>query len=215
MAKINIASIIEHTLLSPVATIEDFRRLCDEAAANNFYAVCVPPFVVKSCKEALAETDVKVCSVAGFPLGYNFYLSKAVEVKQLINLGADEVDCVINLSALKSKDYSYIENEIRFLRKAAAKKILKIIIETSYLSEGEKIKISKIILKSGADFIKTSTGFAQKGADVEDIKLIKSIIGNNMRIKASGGISAYGQAVAMINAGASRLGTSKSLKIIQ
>lgn len=214
MAKIDIANIIEHTLLSPVATVTDFKKLCDEAVSHNFYSVCIPPFIVKSCKEALAETDVKVCSVVGFPLGYNFYLTKALEAKQLINLGADEVDCVINLSALKSKDFGYIEKEITLLRKATSKKILKIIIETAYLSEQEKIKITKIVLKSGADFIKTSTGFAGKGADVDDIKLIKSIIGNNMRIKASGGISAYGQAVAMINAGASRIGTSKSLKII-
>ncbi|MDD5020953.1 MAG: deoxyribose-phosphate aldolase [Endomicrobiaceae bacterium] len=214
MAKINIANIIEHTLLSPVATVADFKKLCDEAVANNFYAVCVPPFIVKSCKDALIQTDVKICSVVGFPLGYSFHLTKVLEAKQLINLGADEVDCVINLSALKSKDFSYIENEIKLLRKATTKKTLKIIIETAYLSEHEKIKITKLVLKSGADFIKTSTGFAGKGADVEDIKLIKSIIGNNMRIKASGGISAYGQAVAMINAGASRIGTSKSLEII-
>jgi deoxyribose-phosphate aldolase len=214
MAKINIANIIEHTLLSPVATVDNFKKLCDEAVSNNFYAVCIPPFIVKSCKDALLETDIKVCSVVGFPLGYSFYLTKALEAKQLINLGADELDCVINLSALKSKDFSYIEKEINLLRKATSKKILKIIIETAYLSEQEKIKITKLVLKSGADFIKTSTGFAGKGADVEDIKLIKSIIGNNMRIKASGGISAYGQAVAMINAGASRIGTSKSLEII-
>jgi len=214
MPKINLSNMIDHTLLSPTASFDDFKKLCDEAVSNNFYAVCVPPFIVKSCKEAVAETDIKVCSVVGFPLGYNFYLSKAVEAKQLINLGADELDCVINISALKSRDFTYVENEIKLLRKACSKKTLKIIIETAYLTEAEKIKITKIVLKSGADFIKTSTGFGPKGADVEDIKLIKSIIGNNMRIKASGGISAYGQAVAMINAGASRIGTSKSLKII-
>ena len=214
MPKINIAKMIDHTLLSPTATFDDFKKLCDEAVANNFHAVCVPPFMVKTCKTALSAKDVKVCSVVGFPLGTNFYLTKAVEAKQLINLGADELDCVINISALKSKDFSYVENEIKLLRKACSKKILKIIIETAYLTENEKIKISKIVMKSGADFIKTSTGFGPKGADVDDIKLIKSVIGNNLRIKASGGISAYGQAVAMINAGASRIGTSKSLKII-
>ena len=215
MAKINIAKKIDHTLLAPNATLNDFRRLCDEAVENEFYSVCVPPFMVKSCKKCLVDTDIKICTVVGFPLGFNSYLTKMVEAKELINNGADEIDAVINVSVLKTGDCSYISKEVKSLRQACGKNILKIIIETAYLTEKEKIEVSKIILKNGADFIKTSTGFAPSGAKVEDIKLIKSVVGKNIRIKAAGGISTYEQAVAMIDAGASRIGSSKSLNIVK
>ena len=215
MKKINISKKIDHTLLAPNATLEQFKKLCDEAVENEFYSVCVPPFMVKSCKKCLADTDIKVCTVVGFPLGYNSYLTKMVEAKELINNGADEIDAVINISALKSGDFDFINKEVKSLRQACGKNILKIIIETAYLTDKEKTEVSKIILKNGADFIKTSTGFAPSGAKIEDVKLIKSVVGKNIRIKAAGGISTYEQAVAMIDAGASRIGSSKSLNIVK
>jgi len=215
MEKINISKKIDHTLLAPNATLKQFEKLCDEAVENEFYSVCIPPFMVKSCKKCLADTDIKICTVVGFPLGYNSYLTKMVEAKELINNGADEIDSVINISALKSGDFDFINKEVKSLRQACGKNILKIIIETAYLTDKEKIEVSKIILKNGADFIKTSTGFAPSGAKIEDIKLIKSVVGKNIRIKAAGGISTYEQAVAMIDAGASRIGSSKSLNIVK
>ncbi|MCR4663321.1 MAG: deoxyribose-phosphate aldolase [Endomicrobiaceae bacterium] len=211
---VNIASIIDHTLLKPNATYKDFKLLCEQAVENRFCSVCVPPFMVETCKKALIGTDVKVCTVIGFPLGYNNYLVKLMEAKHAIKNGADETDAVINISALKSKDFSYVEREIALLRKTTSNKILKIIIETAYLNEDEKEKIAKIILNNGVDFLKTSTGFAPSGAMVEDIKFFKKILKNNVKIKASGGISTYKQAEQLIAAGASRLGTSKSLQLI-
>lgn len=211
---VNLASVIDHTLLSPTAGYNDFKRLCEEAVSNGFYSVCVPPYIVQSCKKALIKTEVKVCTVVGFPLGYSHYLTKIVEAKQSIFFGADEIDAVINISALKSGDFKFIGKEIELLRKAASDKILKIIVETAYLTREEKIKIAKIVLNNGADFIKTSTGFASSGADVEDIKLFKSLLKNNVKIKAAGGIGTYAQAEVMIKAGANRIGSSKSLSIL-
>lgn len=212
---VNIAGIIDHTLLSPTASLADFKKLCEQAADNGFYSVCVPPYIVESCKKALAKTDVKICTVVGFPLGYNHYLTKIVEAKEAILFGADEVDAVINISAVKSKDFVFIDKEISSLRKTTSGKILKIIVETAYLSKEEKTEIAKIILKNKVDFIKTSTGFAPSGANVEDIVLFKSLLKNNVKIKASGGISTYQQAEDMIKAGASRIGSSKSLDLIK
>lgn len=211
---VNIASIIDHTLLKPNATYKDFKLLCEQAVENRFCSVCVPPFIVESCKKALINTDIKVCTVIGFPLGYNSCIGKLIEAKQAIKNGADEIDAVVNISALKSKDFSYVEKEIALLRKTSLNKILKIIVETAYLNEEEKEKIAKIILNNGVDFLKTSTGFAPSGATVEDIKFFKKILKNNVKIKASGGISNYKQAEKLIVAGASRLGTSKSLQLI-
>jgi deoxyribose-phosphate aldolase len=211
---VNIAAIIDHTLLKPNATYKDYKLLCEQAVQYGFYSVCVPPFMVETCKKALNNTDVKVCTVIGFPLGYNHYLVKLIEAKQAIKNGADEVDAVINISALKSKDFSYIEKEIALLRKTSLNKILKVIVETAYLNQEEKEKIAKIVLNNGVDFLKTSTGFAPSGATVEDIKFFKKILNNNVRIKASGGISTYKQAAELIKAGAIRLGTSKSLQLI-
>ena len=211
---IDITSFIDHTLLAPTATYNDFKVLCEQAVKYGFYSVCVPPYMVKGCKQPLEKTDVKVCTVIGFPLGYNHFLTKEVEIKTAINNGADELDVVINISALKSKDFNYVQKELEVLRKVSKDKILKVIVETSYLSVEEKSKIAKIVLNSGADFIKTSTGFSTAGANIEDIKLFKSNLKNNVRIKASGGIDSYEKAISFIKAGANRLGTSKSLKII-
>ncbi|MBQ3942899.1 MAG: deoxyribose-phosphate aldolase [Elusimicrobia bacterium] len=211
---VNIAAIIDHTLLKPNATYRDFKLLCEQAVENRFWSVCVPPFMVETCKKALINTDVKVCTVIGFPLGYNNYVSKLMEAKYSIKKGADEIDAVINISALKSKDFNYVEKEIALLRKKVSNKILKVIVETAYLNEEEKEKIAKIILNNGVDFLKTSTGFAPGGATVEDIKFFKKILKNNVKIKASGGISTYKQAEELIRAGASRIGTSKSLQLM-
>ncbi|MBQ4178537.1 MAG: deoxyribose-phosphate aldolase [Elusimicrobia bacterium] len=211
---VNIASIIDHTLLKPNATYKDFKLLCEQAVENRFCSVCVPPFMVESCKKALNNTDVKVCTVIGFPLGYNSCIGKLIETKQALKNGADEIDAVINISAFKSKDFNYVEKEIALLRKATVNKILKIIVETAYLNQEEKEKIAKIVMNNGADFLKTSTGFAPSGATVEDIKFFKKILKNNVRIKASGGISTYKQAEELIRAGAIRLGTSKSLQLL-
>lgn len=211
---VNIAAIIDHTLLKPTATYNDFKVLCEQAVANGFYSVCVPPFVVDTCKKALSGTDVKVCTIVGFPLGYNNYLSKLIEAKQSVKNGADEIDAVINISALKSKDFKYVEREIALLRKVTMNKILKVIVETAYLDKEEKETIAKIILNNKVDFLKTSTGFAPSGANIEDIKFFKKILKNNAKIKASGGISTYEQAEQLIRAGANRLGTSKSLQLI-
>lgn len=211
---VDISAIIDHTLLKPTATYRDFKILCEQAVEHLFYSVCVPPYIVGRCKEALNGTQVKVCTVVGFPLGYNSYIGKIIEAKQAVKCGADEVDAVINISALKSKDFSYVEKEILLLRKTTTNKILKIIVETAYLNEEEKNKIANIILNTGVDFLKTSTGFATAGAVVKDIKFFKNILKNDVKIKASGGISTYKQAKELIKAGASRLGTSKSLQII-
>lgn len=211
---VNIASVIDHTLLKPTSTYDDFKLLCEQAILNGFCSVCVPPFIVDSCKKVLIGTDVKVCTVVGFPFGYNNYLSKIIEAKQAIKNGADEIDAVINISALKSKDFKYVEREIALLRKVTLNKILKVIVETAYLNDEEKTKIAKIILNNGVNFLKTSTGYAPYGANIEDIKFFKKILKNNAKIKASGSISTYKQAVDLIRAGASRLGTSKSLQLI-
>ncbi len=211
---VDLSSIIDHTLLKANAEYGHFKILCEQAVENGFYSVCVPSFMVKTCKNALAGTNVKVCTVIGFPLGNTDCLSKVAETKYAVRHGADEIDAVVNISALKSKDFGYVNKEIFCLRKIADGKILKIIVETAYLNEEEKTKIAKIILDNKVDFLKTSTGFAPEGAKVEDIKFFKKILKNGARIKASGGISDYKQAEELVRAGANRLGTSKSLQII-
>ena len=211
---VDFSSIIDHTLLKANATYDDFKVLCDQAVEKGFFSVCVPSFMVKTCKKALSGTNVKVCTVVGFPLGNTDCLSKISEAKHAIKNGADEIDAVINVSALRSKDFNYVNKEIACLRKITDGKILKIIVETAYLNEQEKEKIAKIVLANKADYLKTSTGFAPEGAKAEDIKFFKKILKNDVRIKASGGISSYSQAEELVRAGANRLGTSKSLQIV-
>ena len=211
---VDLSAVIDHTLLKANASYGDFKILCEQAVSNGFYSVCVPPFMVKTCKNALVGTPVKVCTVVGFPLGNTDCLGKVAEAKYAVKHGADEIDAVVNISALKSKDFNYVNKEISCLRKITEGKVLKIIVETAYLNEDEKTKIAKIILENKIDFLKTSTGFAPEGAKIEDIKFFKKILKNNARIKASGGISSYEQAEELVRAGANRLGTSKSLQII-
>lgn len=212
----NIASMIDHTILKAEATKEEVEKLCGEAIEYNFKAVCVNPFYVGLCKELLKESDVKVATVIGFPLGANTTEVKAFEVKNAIENGADEVDMVINIGALKNKDYEFVEKDIEEVVKAANSKAkVKVIIETALLTREEKIKACELSMKAKADFVKTSTGFSTGGATVEDIELMKSVVGDNLEIKASGGVRDIETAKAMIEKGATRLGTSSGVKLVK
>jgi deoxyribose-phosphate aldolase len=210
----NISSMIDHTILKADATREMVKTLCEEAIEYKFAAVCVNPYHVEYCSELLKNSDVKVATVIGFPLGANTRETKAFETIDSINKGADEVDMVINIGALKDKNYDLVKEDIESVVKAAnGKAIVKVIIETSLLTEEEKAKACELSLEAKADFVKTSTGFSTGGATVEDVKLMKSIVGNNMEIKASGAVRDLMTAKSMIEAGATRLGTSSGIKI--
>jgi deoxyribose-phosphate aldolase len=210
-----IASIIDHTLLKPTATKQDIVKLCEEAKKYGFFAVCVNPMYVSFCKSLLRDTRVKVCTVIGFPLGATTTAVKVFESKEAIDNGADEIDMVINVSALRSKDYNYVLEDISAVREVTKGKILKVIIETAYLNEEEKIKACELAKEANADFVKTSTGFAPTGATVEDVSLMRKIVGLDMGVKASGGIRTIEDVLKMIKAGANRIGTSSSVEIIE
>lgn len=212
----NIASMIDHTLLKPEATEEMIEKLCNEAKENGFAAVCVNPFYVRKAKELLKGTGVKVATVVGFPLGANVKEVKAYETKKAIEDGAEEIDMVINIGALKNRDYETVKEDIKaVVEEARGKAIVKVIIETCLLTDEEKVSACELAKEAGAHYVKTSTGFNSSGATVEDVKLMKETVGESMKVKASGGIRDYKTAKAMVDAGASRLGTSSSLKIIQ
>ncbi len=206
---------IDHTLLKADAKKEDIKKLCEEAIKHDFKSVCVNPGFVKYAKELLEDSNVLVCTVIGFPLGANTSETKGFETKDAYNNGVDEVDMVINISALKDHDYDYVLNDIKEVVKNASGKTVKVIVETCYLTEQEKEKICKIVLESGADFIKTSTGFGTGGATAEDISLFNKIIQGKIGIKASGGVRNYEDAMLMISNGATRLGTSGGVNIVQ
>lgn len=210
--KNEILSKVDHTFLKQTATWNDIRELCDDAIRYNTASVCIPPSFVKKAKEYVNE-KMKVCTVIGFPNGYNTTDVKVFETKDAIKNGADEIDMVINIGMLKEKEYDAILNEINEIKKACGYKILKVIIETCLLTEEEKIKMCDIVSNSNADFIKTSTGFSTAGATIEDIKLFKKHIKNDKKIKAAGGISSFEDAERFIEEGASRLGTSRLVKI--
>ncbi len=195
-------SLIDHTLLKPTATKQDIIKLCAEAKAYGFWSVCVNPVWVKLAR----KQGVRVCSVIGFPLGANTLAIKTAEIKQAVADGADELDIVINQAG-------NILEEVRLAVKAAEGKIVKIIIETCYLTDKEKILAAKLVKAGGADFVKTSTGFGPAGATVEDIRLLRKIVGSDFGVKASGGIKTREQAEAMIKAGANRIGTSSGIEI--
>jgi deoxyribose-phosphate aldolase len=217
--RIDIAKYIDHTNLKPYATREDIIRLCNEAIQYGFYAVCVNPYRVKLAKEYLKEknADVKVASVIGFPLGATPTEVKVFEARKALDDGADELDMVINIGALKDKDYDYVENDIAEVVKVAHERgaLVKVIIETCYLTEEEKVKACELAKEAGADFVKTSTGFGSGGATVEDVKLMRKVVGPEMGVKAAGGIRTYEQALEMIKAGANRIGTSSGVKIVE
>lgn len=212
----NIAQMIDHSLLKPDATKEEIRKLCKEGKKYGFVSVCVNPVWVSFCSDLLKGSSVRICSVSGFPLGANKPEVKAKEAETAIKEGADEIDMVANIGALKSGDFKLVEEDIKAVRSAIGKeKILKVIIETAVLTNEEKIKATQIIMACGADFVKTSTGFGYPGATVEDLKLLKKVVGDKIRIKASGGIRDYETALKLIEAGASRIGTSSGVKIVE
>ena len=210
----NIAKYIDHTILKPIAQRKDIEKLCSEAREYNFASVCVNPCWVSYASELLKNTDVKVCTVIGFPLGANDSVVKAFEAKRAIEQGASEVDMVINIGALKAGEYDIVRKDIQAVREASAGKVLKVIIETSYLTDEEKQKVCKICAEVGADFVKTSTGFSDGGATAEDVALMAASAGSKVKVKASGGIRTREDALKMIEAGASRLGTSSGIKIV-
>ena len=205
---------VDHTLLTQTATWEEIKVICDDAAAYGTASVCIPPSYVKDCAEYL-NGKVAVCTVIGFPNGYMTTKTKEFETKDAIANGADEIDMVINIGWMKDKKYDLIEEEIRTLKAACGDKILKVIIETCLLTDEEKIKMCEIVTKAGADYIKTSTGFSKAGATFEDIKLFSEHIGENVKMKAAGGISSLDDAEKFLELGADRLGTSRIIKLVK
>ena len=205
---------IDHTLLKPSATTENIIQLCDEAKKYNFFAVCVNGSFVKLAKRELINSNVKIAAVVGFPLGATAPSIKVLETKTYINDGADEIDMVINIGMLKSKDFKYVENEIIAVKNELGDRVLKVIIETCYLTDEEKRVVCKIAMKAGADFVKTSTGFGTNGAIITDVKLIKEVLKGQLSIKASGGISDKETALSYISFGVTRIGTSSGIKIV-
>ncbi|MBC7421027.1 MAG: deoxyribose-phosphate aldolase [Bdellovibrio sp.] len=210
-----LAAFIDHTLLKPEATKQNIRKLCEEALQNHFYAVCVNSWMIASCCDILKNTKINVASVVGFPLGAVESSLKAIETTRALNLGADEIDMVLNIGALKAQEYSYVEKEIHAVVRAAEGKIVKVIFENCLLTDEEKKKACELSLNAGAHFVKSSTGFSTGGATLEDIKLMKAAVGNKAQVKASGGIRDYQTAVQMIEAGATRLGTSSGVSLVK
>lgn len=209
-----ILSKVDHTLLSQTATFDDIKALCDDAIKYGVASVCISPTYVKRAKEYVGN-EMKICTVIGFPNGYNTTEVKVFETIDAIKNGADEIDMVINLGWVKDGKFDLILDEIKKIKTACGKRILKVIIETCLLSEEEKIKMCKVVTEAGADFIKTSTGFSKSGATFEDIKLFAENVGENVRIKAAGGISSLSDAEKFISLGASRLGTSRIVKLVK
>ena len=210
----NYNKLIDHTLLKPDATPEQIIKLCDEAKAFDFMSVCVNPAYVPLASACLAGSDVKVCTVIGFPLGMNLTKTKIEEAALAIKEGADEIDMVINVGMLKAGHDQYVEEEIRELKAVAGSRVLKVIIETCLLTDEEKVRACIASKNAGADFVKTSTGFSTGGATVEAVKLMRETVGPNMGVKASGGVRTHEDLVKMVEAGANRIGTSSGAKII-
>jgi deoxyribose-phosphate aldolase len=216
--KATLAKTIDHTLLKAIATAEQVRELCAEARKFGFASVCVNPCWVTLCAKELAGSDVIVCSVIGFPLGANLPETKAAEARLAVSQGAREIDMVINLGAAKSGDWKSVEEDIRGVvaasREAAADASVKVIIETCYLSDAEKAKACEAAARGGARFVKTSTGFGTGGATVDDVRLIRKAVGDRLKVKASGGIRSYHDAILLLDAGADRIGASSSIAIV-
>ncbi len=211
----NINKMIDHTLLKPEATKEMIENLCKEAKEYDFKSVCVNPYWVSTAYEELRDSDVLVCTVVGFPLGATTKETKFFETDFAVQEGADEIDMVINVGALKSKQYDVVLEDIKSVVQAANGRTVKVIIETCLLSDEEKVKACELSMEAGANFVKTSTGFSTAGAKVEDVELMKSIVGDNLEVKASGGIRDLDTALKMIEAGATRLGVSAGVQIIK
>lgn len=212
MERKNIFEKVDHTLLLQGSTWAEIQEICDDAIHYGTASVCIPPSFVKRAKEYVGD-KMAVCTVIGFPNGYNTTAVKEFETKDAIANGADEIDMVINIGDLKDKRYDEIEGEIRTLKAACGEKILKVIIETCLLTEEEKIKMCELVTKAGADYIKTSTGFSKAGATFEDIALFAKYVGPEVKMKAAGGISSFADAEKFVELGAGRLGTSRIVKL--
>ena len=213
MNKEQLFSYVDHTQLKAFATWEDIKKLCDEAVEYQTASVCVPPCYIKRIADTYGD-KINICTVVGFPLGYSTTEAKVQEVKTAIEDGVSEVDMVVNISDVKNGDYAKVEEEIKALKEACGDKILKVIIETCYLTEEEKIAMCKAVTNAKADYIKTSTGFGTGGATLEDVILMKNNIGADVKIKAAGGIRTKEDMVAFVEAGCSRLGTSSAVDIL-
>ena len=205
---------VDHTLLRQTATWDQIRSLCDDAIRYQTASVCIPPCYVRQAREYVKD-QMRICTVIGFPNGNTTTAVKAFETKEALDGGADEIDMVINIGALKEGDDSYVQNEIRTLKEICGSHILKVIIETCLLTEEEKIRMCEIVTRAGAEFIKTSTGFSTAGATFDDVALMKAHVGANVKIKAAGGISSFDDAEKFIELGASRLGTSRLVKLMK
>lgn len=211
MDRKEILSHVDHTQLKAYAAWEDIKKLCEEALELHTASVCVPPCYVKRIKEAYPDLDI--CTVVGFPLGYSVIEAKAAETKKALEDGAGEIDMVINITDVKNGDYDAVEREIRTLKEITGEKILKVIIETCYLTEGEKIRLCEIVTRAKADYIKTSTGFGTAGASLEDIRLFREHIGPDVKMKAAGGIRTKEDMEAYLKEGCERIGSSAAGKI--
>ena len=207
--------LIDSTLLAPDATKEQIEALCNEAKKEHFASVCINPCFIPTAKKILGGSDVKVCTVIGFPLGAMTTESKVFEAADAVRKGADEVDMVINVSALKDRNDTYVESEIREIKKACEGKLLKVIIECCLLSDEEKVRACLLAKKAGADFVKTSTGFSKWGAKIEDVSLMRKTVGEKMGVKAAGGIRDRQTMLSMVQAGATRIGTSHGKKLME
>ena len=205
---------IDHTLLKPFSTWEDIEKLCDEAVEYKTASVCIPQSYIERINKKYGD-KLAICTVIGFPLGYNLTESKIVEAKKAIEYGASEIDMVVNISDVKNGDYEKVEEEIKAIKEAVGERILKVIIETCYLTKEEKIAMCKAVTNAGADYIKTSTGFGTDGARMEDVILFKEHIGENVKIKAAGGVRTKEDLIAFIEAGCDRIGTSSAIKMLK
>lgn len=211
--KIN--KLIDHTLLKPDATEAQIRTLCEEAKQYDFMSVCINPGFVALGHELLKDSDVKVCTVVGFPLGATTTATKLFETQDALKNGADEVDMVINISALKDKKYDSVQEEIRILKEAVGTKVLKVIIEACLLTDEEIAKVSELAVAAGADFVKTSTGFSTGGATAKDVKIMKDTVKDRAQVKASGGVRSIEDVNALVEAGATRIGASSGVAIME
>ena len=207
-----ILSHVDHTLLAPTASWSEIEKLCNEAILYKTASVCIPPCYIKPIRDSFP--DIVICTVIGFPLGYDVLAAKAIAAQAAIESGADEIDMVINITDVKNSNLAAVKTEIQVLKQIVGDKILKVIIETCYLTEPEKINMCKVVTEAGADYIKTSTGFGTAGATLEDINLFKKHIGSDVKMKAAGGIRSREDMVAFLDAGCSRLGTSSAIKIL-
>lgn len=214
MKNSEILSHIDHTLLKAVATWEDIQEICEESIEYKTASICIPACYISRINEKYGD-KVNICTVVGFPLGYSDTVAKVAETKKALEDGANEIDMVINISDVKNGLYEKVTEEIATLKKVVGDKILKVIIETCYLTEEEKIEMCKAVTKAGADYIKTSTGFGTGGATIEDIKLFKKYIGENVKIKAAGGVKTIEDLEMFINEGCDRIGTSSAVNMIK